>query len=294
MTSPPLSDLSSNSTPLEAPVSLSSTGQALSCALSVNVNKIALVRNSRTLDIPSVLGLSEVCLKAGAHGLTVHPRPDERHILKKDVAALSHLMKDWPDREFNIEGNPLHNLMDLVREFKPHQATLVPDSVGQSTSDHGWRFPQDYKTLEPLIKEIQSWGVRVSLFMDPIPEQMQFCQQLGVERVELYTESYARSFMDSTTHKTHRDTRDRVHEDASLWAALEPFVQTAQVAHACGLALNAGHDLNAKNLRPFLTNVPHVREVSIGHALMADALMLGYEGAVKMYLDQIPKFTSPV
>jgi len=145
-----------------------------------------------------------------------------------------------------------------------------------------------------MIKEIQSWGVRVSLFMDPIPEQMQFCQQLGVERVELYTESYARSFMDSTTHKTHRDTRDRVHEDASLWAALEPFVQTAQVAHACGLALNAGHDLNAKNLRPFLTSVPHVREVSIGHALMADALMLGYEGAVKMYLDQIPKFTSPV
>ncbi len=267
------------------PSILDPKGQALSCALSVNVNKIALVRNSRTLDIPSVVRLSEVCLRAGAHGLTVHPRPDERHILKKDVASLSHLMKDWPEREFNIEGNPLHNLMDLVREFRPHQATLVPDSVGQSTSDHGWRFPQDLPILEPLVKEIQSWGVRVSLFMDPIPEQMQFCQQLGVERVELYTEAYARSFlsMQSLPEDAQRAWPLEIH------AALQPYVQTAKAAQDCGLVLNAGHDLNADNLRPFLTHVPLVREVSIGHALMADALMLGYERAVQLYLDQIPR-----
>ena len=267
------------------PSILDPKGQALSCALSVNVNKIALVRNSRTLDIPSVVRLSEVCLNAGAHGLTVNPRPDERHILKKDVTSLSHLMKDWPEREFNIEGNPLHNLMDLVREFRPHQATLVPDSVGQSTSDHGWRFPQDLPTLEPLVREIQSWGVRVSLFMDPIPAQMQFCQQLGVERVELYTEAYARSFLAMQT--LPEDAQGDLPLD--LQAALQPYVQTAKAAHDCGLVLNAGHDLNADNLRPFLTHVPLVREVSIGHALMADALMLGYERAVQRYLDQIPR-----
>ena len=261
---------------------LNPQGPGMGCALSVNVNKIALVRNSRALDIPSVVGLSEVCLQAGAHGLTVHPRPDERHILTRDVARLAQLLKAWPDREFNIEGNPLHNLMDLVREFRPHQATLVPDSVAQSTSDHGWRFPQDLEVLRPIVKTIQSWGVRVSLFMDPVPEQMQFCQQLGVERVELYTESYAQGFLRA------KSSASGVLDAQRLQQALSPYVQTAHAAHACGLELNAGHDLSADNLRAFLTHVPHVLEVSIGHALMADALMLGYNKAVQLYLAQIP------
>jgi pyridoxine 5-phosphate synthase len=252
------------------------------CALSVNVNKIALVRNARALEIPSVVGLSEVCLQAGAHGITVHPRPDERHILTRDVARLAQLLKAWPDREFNIEGNPLHNLMDLVHEFRPHQATLVPDSVAQSTSDHGWRFPQDLEVLRPIVKTIQSWGVRVSLFMDPDPAQMQFCQQLGVERVELYTESYAQGFLHA------KQSPSGLLDAHGLQQALSAYVQTAHAAHACGLELNAGHDLSADNLRPFLTHVPHVREVSIGHALMADALMIGYGQAVQLYLAQIP------
>ena len=261
---------------------LDAKGQEIRCALSVNVNKIALVRNARTLDVPSVERLSEVCLNAGAHGLTVHPRPDARHIIKRDVAALSQLLKSWPGREFNIEGNPLHNLMDLVNEFRPEQATLVPDSVGQSTSDHGWQFPRDLDVLQPLVKTLQSWGVRVSLFMDPNPEQMQFCQRLGVERVELYTEAYARGFLQA-------QSRSGAGEDPELLkAAVSPYIETANAAHACGLVINAGHDLSADNLRAFLTHVPHVREVSIGHALMADALELGYHQAVALYLAQIP------
>lgn len=236
-------------------------------ALSVNVNKVALLRNTRSLGIPSVLRAAHLCLMAGARGITVHPRPDERHIKRHDVYELAAMMTDWPGREFNIEGNPFHNLMEFVRELKPDQATLVPDSADQSTSDHGWSFPADAERLRPVIAECRALGVRVSLFMDPRPEAMAAVADLGADRVELYTETYARAW--PGLHKQE---------------ALRPFVATAQAAALCGLGVNAGHDLNRDNLTEFLREVPGVLEVSIGHALIADALELGYSATVKDYL----------
>ena len=236
-------------------------------ALSVNVNKVALLRNTRSLGIPSVLRAAHLCLMAGARGITVHPRPDERHIKRHDVYELAAMMTDWPGREFNIEGNPFHNLMEFVRELKPDQCTLVPDSADQSTSDHGWSFPADAERLRPVIEECRALGVRVSLFMDPRPEAMAAVAELGADRVELYTETYARAW--PGLHKQE---------------ALRPFVATAQAAALCGLGVNAGHDLNRDNLTEFLREVPGVLEVSIGHALIADALELGYSATVKDYL----------
>jgi pyridoxine 5-phosphate synthase len=236
-------------------------------ALSVNVNKVALLRNSRHLGIPSVLKAAQMCLEAGAQGITIHPRPDERHIRASDVIELADLMKRWPDREFNIEGNPFHQLMDFVRTYRPHQVTFVPDSEGQFTSDHGWSFPKDAERLKPLIEECQSLGVRVSLFMDPEPSQMLAVQQVGADRVELYTEPYAATFGSSANA-----------------AILESYVDTAKAAMALGLGINAGHDLNQDNLTAFAQAVPGLLEVSIGHALIADALELGYSATVRGYL----------
>jgi pyridoxine 5-phosphate synthase len=236
-------------------------------ALSVNVNKVALLRNSRHLGIPSVLKAAQMCLEAGAQGITIHPRPDERHIRASDVVELANLMKRWPDREFNIEGNPFHQLMDFVRTYRPHQVTFVPDSEGQFTSDHGWSFPKDAERLKPLIEECQSLGVRVSLFMDPEPSQMLAVQQVGADRVELYTEPYAATFGSSANA-----------------AILESYVDTAKAAMALGLGVNAGHDLNQDNLPAFAQAVPGLLEVSIGHALIADALELGYSATVHGYL----------
>jgi pyridoxine 5-phosphate synthase len=236
-------------------------------ALSVNVNKVALLRNSRHLGIPSVLKAAQMCLEAGAQGITIHPRPDERHIRASDVVELANLMKRWPDREFNIEGNPFHQLMDFVRTYRPHQVTFVPDSEGQFTSDHGWSFPKDAERLKPLIEECQSLGVRVSLFMDPEPSQMLAVQQVGANRVELYTEPYAATFGSSANA-----------------AILESYVDTAKAAMALGLGVNAGHDLNQDNLPAFAQAVPGLLEVSIGHALIADALELGYSATVHGYL----------
>jgi len=236
-------------------------------ALSVNLNKVALVRNTRHLGIPSVTRAAELCLQAGAAGITVHPRPDERHIRAGDVGDLAALLKQWPQAEFNIEGNPFHNLMEHVREFRPHQATFVPDSEGQFTSDHGWSFPQDAGRLKPLIDEAHALGVRVSLFMDPIPEAMAAARAIGADRVELYTETWARAF----------GTPDEAR-------VLAQFADTARAALAVGLGLNAGHDLSRDNLSTFLRGVPGVLEVSIGHALIADALELGYEATVRDYL----------
>jgi len=246
-------------------------------ALSVNVNKVALLRNTRSLGIPSVLRAATLALEAGAHGITVHPRPDERHIRAHDVFELAELLTQWPQAEYNIEGNPLHNLMALLRELvakgrRPQQATFVPDSVGQSTSDHGWRFPQDTDVLAPLIAEAHALGVRVSLFMDPLPEAMAAVRALGADRVELYTESYARA------HGTPDAAR-----------VLAGFTATAQAAVQQGLGLNAGHDLNRDNLTDFLRAVPGVQEVSIGHALIADALELGYTETVHGYLNCIAR-----
>jgi pyridoxine 5-phosphate synthase len=241
-------------------------------ALSVNVNKVALLRNTRHLGIPDVLRAARLCLEAGAQGITVHPRPDERHIRSSDVYELAALMKDWPDREFNVEGNPLHNLMTFVRNLSArglplHQCTFVPDSEGQFTSDHGWNFPDDAERLKPLIDEVRRRGVRVSLFMDPLPQAMAAAQAVGADRVEFYTETYARAW--GTAEK------DRV---------LSNFVHAGQAAAAINLGVNAGHDLNRNNLTEFLRAVPGVREVSIGHALISDALELGYSATVKDYL----------
>jgi pyridoxine 5-phosphate synthase len=241
----------------------------MSTSLSVNLNKIALVRNSRplSLNLPNLAALAEVCLAAGAHGLTVHPRPDERHIRADDVAPLAELLGRWPGREYNIEGNPFHNLMDHVRAVRPHQATFVPDAMGQVTSDHGWDLLADGPRLKPLIDQARSWGVRVSLFVDPDPEQVKRARQLGADRIELYTEPYARA------HGTPQQAR-----------VLERYRSAALTAQEQGLTVNAGHDLNLHNLAEFLNAVPGVVEVSIGHALLADALLMGYEQAVKAYL----------
>ncbi len=238
-----------------------------STALSVNVNKVALVRNTRHLGIPSVTRAATLCLQAGAHGITVHPRPDERHIRAQDVWELATLMQAWPGREFNIEGNPFHNLMDFIRQVRPQQATFVPDSEGQFTSDHGWSFPQDAERLRPLVAECRALGVRVSLFMDPLPEQMAQARAVGADRVELYTEPYAAAW-----------------GQAGQGEQLQRYAAAAQAARDAGLGVNAGHDLNRDNLPEFLRGVPGVAEVSIGHALIADALELGYSETVRAYL----------
>ncbi len=235
-------------------------------ALSVNLNKVALVRNTRHLGIPSVTRAATLCLQAGAAGITVHPRPDERHIRAHDVHDLAALLKAWPDREYNIEGNPFHNLMDFVRVVRPHQATFVPDAQGQFTSDHGWRFPDDAERLRPLIAECHALGVRVSLFMDADADQMPAARAVGADRVELYTEPYAAAF-----------------GSANQAGQLQRFAAAARAALDAGLAVNAGHDLNRDNLTPFLRAVEGVSEVSIGHALIADALELGYPDTIRAY-----------
>ena len=248
-----------------------SHSQRAGTALSVNVNKVALLRNTRSLGIPSVVRAATLCLEAGADGITVHPRPDERHIRAHDVFDLTELLKGWPGAEFNIEGNPFHNLVDLAREVVArglplHQCTFVPDSVEQSTSDHGWRFPEDAARLAPLVAEVQAMGVRVSLFMDPQPQAMVAVRALGADRVELYTETFA------SAHGTPAGA-----------AVLAGFTATAEAALRAGLGVNAGHDLNRANLADFLRAVPGVQEVSIGHALVADALELGLVETVRDY-----------
>ena len=239
-----------------------------STVLSVNVNKVALVRNTRHLGIPSVTRAAVQCLQAGAHGITVHPRPDARHIRADDVRELHALLrKDWPQAEFNIEGNPFHNLMDFVRELRPQQCTFVPDSEGQFTSDHGWDLAKDADRVRPLIAEAKALGVRVSLFMDADARQIPLARSVGADRVELYTEPYAAAW------GTPRHPQE-----------LQRFAAAAQAAHDAGLGVNAGHDLNRDNLPDFVRAVPGLLEVSIGHALVADALEMGYAAAVRAYL----------
>jgi pyridoxine 5-phosphate synthase len=235
------------------------------CALSVNVNKVALLRNTRHLGIPSVLRAATLCLQAGAHGITVHPRPDARHIRAQDVVELAALMKQWPQAEFNIEGNPFDNLMDFVREHRPHQATFVPDTPGQFTSDHGWA-PADLDRVAPLVAQARALGVRVSLFMDPDPAAMERVAAIGADRIELYTEPYAAA-----------------HGTPDQAAQLARYAAAAEAALAVGVGINAGHDLNRDNLTDFLRAVPGVQEVSIGHALIADALEMGYTQTVRDY-----------
>ena len=254
--------------PLAAP---EAHARAHRTALSVNVNKIALLRNTRHLSIPDVVALASQALQAGAQGITVHPRPDARHIRTQDVADLAVLLAQWPEAEYNVEGNPLQNLMPILQDMAeqgraPQQATFVPDSENQFTSDHGWRFPEDAARLRPMILQAQALGVRVSLFMDPTPELMAPARACGADRVELYTEAYARAF----------GTPEQA-------AVLARYTAAAQAAIAVGLEINAGHDLNRDNLTTFLRAVPGVLEVSIGHALVADALELGIAETVRAY-----------
>ena len=239
-------------------------------ALSVNLNKIALVRNTRRLGIPSVTRFAAIALEAGADGITVHPRPDGRHVRGEDVHELAALLAGWPAAEFNIEGNPFHQLMDYVRQVRPQQCTFVPDETGAFTSDHGWELARDGDRLRPMIEEAHALGVRVSLFMDAEPQAMRLAREVGADRVELYTEPYALAF-----------------GTAAQAEMLARYRAAAQAAQAAGLGVNAGHDLNRDNLPPFLTKVPGVLEVSIGHALTADALEFGMAAAVRMYVATI-------
>jgi pyridoxine 5-phosphate synthase len=234
--------------------------------LSVNLNKVALVRNTRPLGIPSVTGCARIALDAGAHGITVHPRPDGRHIRAHDVYELAQLLKSYPHAELNIEGNPFENALELVRSVRPHQFTMVPDDPGAATSDHGWDLPRDAKRLEPLVREVKALGVRVSLFMDAEADMSQ-AARVGADRIELYTEPYARGF--------------GTQAEAEV---LEGYAKAARAAREAGLGVNAGHDLNQQNLPRFLARVPGVLEVSIGHALTADALVDGLGQTVRNYL----------
>ena len=214
----------------------------------------------------------EIALKAGAAGLTVHPRPDQRHIRATDVAPLSDLVKHYPDAEYNIEGNPFHNLMDHVLTVRPNQATFVPDSEGQKTSDHGFDLDRDGERLLPLIKAAKDAGVRVSLFMDPVAENMAKAKALGADRVELYTEGYAKAY----------GTDEEV-------GILATYAAAAKAAHEVGLGVNAGHDLNLDNLESLLLACRYIDEVSIGHALTAEALRYGMDETVRRYVEIIER-----
>jgi pyridoxine 5-phosphate synthase len=234
--------------------------------LSVNLNKVALLRNSRTLGIPSVVRFGEIALDAGAGGLTVHPRPDERHIRPHDVFDLAPLVRAR-GVEYNIEGNPFENLLDYARKVRPDQCTLVPDDPNQFTSDHGWDLQRDGARLKPIVAEMKALGVRVSLFMDADAAAMAHVAALGADCVELYTEPYAAA-----------------HAAGHSEAALAQFAGAARAARAAGLLVNAGHDLNVPNLAPLIAACKPVAEVSIGHALTADALEMGFAAAVRGYL----------
>ncbi len=242
--------------------------------LSVNLNKVALIRNSRETTIPSVVEAAKTAIASGAQGITVHPRPDQRHIRPDDVRALAELLSEdeYKDIEFNIEGNPYAGpeangypgFMALVAETCPDQATLVPDDPTQLTSDHGWNLTGESNELKSIVDSLKADEIRVSLFMDPIQEQIELAARLGTDRIEYYTGPYADSFPD--------------HEQV-----LAPFIESAVHADSLGLGINAGHDLNLDNLGIFCQQVPNVAEVSIGHAIITDALWLGLSETVKRY-----------
>jgi pyridoxine 5-phosphate synthase len=243
--------------------------------LSVNLNKIATLRNTRALPIPDPVHFGRIALLAGAHGLTIHPRPDHRHIRPDDVTRLSALWKkEFPQKEFNIEGNPfLGDYMKHIRDVRPTQCTLVPDSPEANTSDHGWTLigpgNDNAKKLAPLIAEMKSLNCRVSLFMDAgiSDEELATAKNLGADRIELYTEPYAAAFATPRFKET-----------------LAQFVKTARQAATMGLHVNAGHDLNLPNLPSLIQAIPQIAEVSIGHALIADALEFGMHDTIKKYL----------
>ena len=230
--------------------------------LSVNINKIATLRNARGGNIPDVQKTAQDCERFGAQGITVHPRPDERHITRKDVELLKPLITT----EFNIEGNPTPEFINLVLKHKPDQVTLVPDDPNQLTSDHGWDTIKHKDFLVDVITRFKEAGVRTSIFVDPDPKMVENALYTGTDRIELYTESYASGF------------------PVDKEKAIAPFLEAAKVAKEIGLGLNAGHDLNLDNLSFFIQTIPWIDEVSIGHALICDALYLGLENTIQLYL----------
>ena len=230
--------------------------------LSVNINKVATLRNARGGNLPNVVKFALDCERFGAQGITVHPRPDERHIRYKDVFDLKQVLTT----EFNIEGNPVPRFVELVKEIKSAQVTLVPDAENVITSNAGWDTVKNQSFLAEMVAEFKSCGIRVSIFIDPVPEMIEMAARTGTDRVELYTEAYARQY------------------PADRAKAIAPYVEAATVARQCGLGLNAGHDLSLENLQYFHQQIYWLDEVSIGHAIISDALYLGIEETIHRYL----------
>ena len=236
--------------------------------LSVNINKVATLRNARGGNMPDVTKAALDCERFGAEGITVHPRPDERHIRYSDVRAIRPLLKT----EFNIEGNPVGKFRDLVCEVVPDQVTLVPDATDAITSNAGWDTVKNREFLTDVCSQFKSKGIRTSIFIDPDPAMAEGAAACGADRVELYTAMYAETFASNPTK------------------AIEDYVRTAEAARECGLGLNAGHDLNLDNLRYFISRIPWTDEVSIGHAIICDALYMGLEKTIASYLAEIRNF----
>lgn len=235
--------------------------------LSVNLNKIALLRNSRGRDFPNVVAFARKFIDLGVRGITIHPRPDERHITRRDAFDLSECVAEYPNVELNIEGYPSEDFLQLIEQVKPHQCTLVPDDPNQLTSDHGWDFTRQADELEPILRRINSAGVRTSVFLDPDLEQVRLAAKSQAKRIELYTEAYA------SAHGTKRQAQ--VHEQ---------YRAAAVLAQELGLEVNAGHDLDLHNLPDFLT-IPGILEVSIGHVLTVECIEMGMPTVIRRYLD---------
>tara|TARA_Y100000589_G_scaffold112925_1_gene107354 strand:+ start:1834 stop:2544 length:711 start_codon:yes stop_codon:yes gene_type:complete len=229
--------------------------------LSVNINKIATLRNARGGDMPNVIQAAIDCQRFGADGITIHPRPDQRHITKKDAYDIKHTIKT----EYNIEGYPSDNFIKMVLDIKPDQVTLVPDAIDVITSDNGWDTVKNKSFLSEVISELKSKKIRTSVFVNPEDEMIEAAKACGADRIELYTESYAVLFL-----------KDKI-------KAIKPYKKAASIAEQCGLEVNAGHDLNLENLEFFSNEIPNLCEVSIGHALISDALYLGLENTIQMY-----------
>ena len=240
--------------------------------LSVNLNKIALLRNARGRDYPSVIDFAKRVLETDAVGITMHPRPDERHARKSDIYELAELLIDYPGKELNIEGNPTDDFLRLVLDVKPHQCTLVPDDPDQITSDHGWDLHKDLNFVKTTVERINNAGIRSAIFMDPTASLMDLAAQTGTNRIELYTEAYAES-----------------HGKLGNDDVLSQYQESAKAAQSLGVQVNAGHDLNLDNLEKFLSSVNDVKEVSIGHAITIESLDYGFDPTLHKYLEIISR-----